>query len=90
MKRTLLINQLNNEDLERKGEIFFLIGNMSEVREHLMNVFNATDSPFYKTCIFKPNGIQLNLRIADIPKVLSLLIEEDFSVYSVFELYDPM
>ncbi|MDO5713878.1 MAG: hypothetical protein Q4Q07_05540 [Tissierellia bacterium] len=91
MKKTLLINQFNtDEDLLRKGDIFFLIGNMALNREHLLNVFNSTDSPYYKKCTFKPDGILLSIQIKDIPSVIALLIEEGFSVYNVYELYSPM
>ena len=91
MKRTLLINHLNiDEEFHRQGEIFFLIGNMNLVREHLMNVFNSMDSPYYNKCTFKQDGILLSVEIKDIPNVLVLLIQEGIKVYNVFEVYSPM
>lgn len=92
MNKTLLINRINPQDFTNlKKNIFFLIGdiNVPEVDNKLINVLNKTDLVDKNDIVFKYNGVELNITVQTIPKIISLLIKEDLSIYSVFQTYNP-
>ena len=92
MNKTLLINSINTQDFTNlKKNIFFLIGdlNIPEVDNKLINILNKTDLVDKNDMVFKYNGVELNITVQTIPAIISLLIKEDLSIYSVFQTYDP-
>ena len=90
MFKTLLINQLNTKDTGIRRKIFFLIGDMDDVQDKLLMVFNDKKSPYYGKVTFKYNGMSIILRTEEIPEVISKLVEMGIKVYSVYELYEPI
>ena len=92
MNKTLLINSINPQDFTNlKKNIFFLIGdlNMLEENNKLINILNKTDLVDKNDIVYKYNGVELNITVQTIPAIISLLIKEDLSIYSVFQTYNP-
>lgn len=92
MNKTLLINRINPQDFTNlKKNIFFLIGdiNVPEVDNKLISILNKTDLVDKNDIVYKYNGVELNITVQTIPAIISLLIKEDLSIYSVFQTYNP-
>lgn len=92
MNDILLINRIDPQDPSKeKRKIFFLLGykNIPYIDEKLTNLFKRTNIVPIKDIIYKYNGIELNITIQQIPKIIKLLTEENISIYSVFEIYNP-
>lgn len=92
MNKILLINRLdssNNSKIKRK--IFFIIGDMSfsSVENRLIDVINHSELVHSDDMLLKYNGIELNIYIQQIPDIIKLLTRENFSIYSVYERYNP-
>lgn len=90
MFKTLLINQLNTNETGIKRKVFFLIGDMDDVQNRLLEVFNGKNSPFYGRVTFRYNGMSIVLKTEEIPEVINKLVEMGIKVYSVYELYEPI
>ena len=92
MNKTLLVNRINPQDFTNiKKSIFFLIGdiNIPEVDNKLMNILNNTDLLDKGDIIFKYNGVELKISVQKIPEIIKLLNQENISVYSVYQIYNP-
>ena len=89
MFKTLLINQLNTADKNDIRKIFFLLGNMDDIRNDLLEVFNKKDSKYYGKITFRYNGISIIMSTNEIPDVIRKLIEMNIDIYSVYEAYEP-
>ncbi len=89
MIRTLLINQLNTLDRGDDRNIFFLIGNMSEVTDVLLDNFNTVESPYYGKGTLRYNGMTLNISTDQIPEVVRKLVDLGLDIYGIYELYEP-
>lgn len=92
MNKILLINRLNpNENSNIKKRMFFLLGemNFSSTESRLKEMLDKIDILKKEDIIYKYNGVVLNIATQQIPKILKMLLNEDFSVYSIYELYTP-
>lgn len=92
MNKTLLINRVNPQDFTKiKKRIFFLIGDMNNpaTENKLAKVINESEYFDVQNTVYKYNGVELSIGVQDIPQVIKLLAKEDFSIFSVYELYSP-
>lgn len=92
MNKTLLINKVNPQDFtKQKKKIFFLIGdtNVPEVENHLMNALSNSGLIEDQDIVHKYNGVELFIDAQTIPVIIKLLSKEGFSIYGVYELYNP-
>lgn len=90
MHNTLLVNKIEMDDSQKKVEVFFQIGQMNKVRDKIMDFFNDPDSKIYERCLYRYNGIILNIKIEDIPTLVSSLVALDVEIYSIFQPYKPI
>lgn len=86
MHDTLLIKTIE-PDSKGFRNVFFQIGNMQTHREQLLDLLNGPESPYAGRCLFRFNGVRLQLEAREIPTVLAFLLEEGMKVYSVYEPY---
>jgi hypothetical protein len=92
LNNNLLINRINPKDYSNiKKKIFFLIGrlNVPGEEDRVMSVLNNMDILEKGDIIYKYNGIELNIKIKQIPKIIKTLSKNNIDIYSVFERYDP-
>lgn len=92
MNDILLINRLSSRnDSKEKKKIFFVIGDMnsSSIEDKLMDVINDSNLIQAEDMVLKYNGIELNIHIQLIPIIVELLAKEGFSIYGVYERYNP-
>jgi hypothetical protein len=92
MYKTLLINKLNPQDFtKKKKNIFFLIGgiNVPTIENKLVDILNNSDLLSENEIIYKYNGVELKIDVQAIPEIIKLLSKEEFSIYSVYEIYNP-
>lgn len=89
MFKTLLINQLNTTDTGDRRKIFFLLGNMDDIRSDLLEVFNSKDSKYYGKTTFRYNGVSIMMSTNEIPNVIKKLVDMGIDLYSVYEIYEP-
>lgn len=92
MNKILLINRLDPQDYSQiKDKVFFMIGGMNipSVENRLIDVIN--DSNIIKTedMVLKYNGIELNINVQQIPVIIKLLSNQNFSIYGVYQVYNP-
>lgn len=92
MNKILLINRLdssNNSNIKKK--IFFIIGdmNLSSVENKLIDVINHSELVDSDDMLLKYNGIELSIYIQQIPDIVKLLTRENFSIYGIYERYNP-
>lgn len=91
MNDVLLVRKINpDESLETYRTITVNLGQMHKAStcDTIVEVLEALDFIRLSSLIIKYNGITLDIKTADIPKLLSALIENDILVYSVYELYN--
>ena len=92
MNNTLLINRIETGDpSNNKKKIFFLLGklNISGERDSIIRILNNMDILGKTDIIYKYNGVELNIRVKEIPKIIKTLSKNDIEIYSVFETYNP-
>lgn len=93
MNNILLINRINpNDDNNNsKKKIFFLLGgmNFSSAEIRLKELLDKIDILDKKDIIYKYNGVLLDITTKEIPSIIKELIEGDFSIYSIYEIYTP-
>lgn len=92
MNKTLLINRINPQDYTKyKKNMFFLIGDMNvpSLEDKLVNVLNNSGLLDISDIVYKYNGVELNVDVQKIPKIIKLLSASDISIYSVYEIYEP-
>ncbi|MGO1581382.1 MAG: hypothetical protein ACTHWZ_08260 [Peptoniphilaceae bacterium] len=89
MIKTLLINQIDTIDDYKNRNIFFLIGNMEEATDVLLDNFNSVNCKYYGRSTLKYNGIKLNITTKEIPELVRLLVGLGLDIYGVYELYEP-
>lgn len=92
MNEIMLINRLDADDeSSEKKRIFFIIGEMNKASTenklidilYNMNIIKSED------LILKYNGIELYIRIQEIPKIVKKLSNENILIYSIYQTYDP-
>ena len=92
MNKILLINRLDPQDYsEDKNKVFFMIGDMNipSVENKLIDVINNSSTIRQDDMVLKYNGIELKISIQQIPIVAKLLNDEGFSIYGIYQLYNP-
>ena len=92
MNKILLINRLNPQDYsEQKNKDFFMIGGMNipSVENRLIDVINDSSIIGPNDMVLKYNGIELRISTQQIPVVAKLLNDENFSIYGIYQLYNP-
>lgn len=92
MNKILLINRLNPQDYsDEKKKIFFILGGMNipTVEEKLINILNESSILGVDDILYKYNGVELDISVQQIPVIIKLLTNNNISIYSVYEIYDP-
>ena len=92
MNKILLINRLDPQDYSQvKNKVFFMIGGMDKpsVENKLIDVINDSNIIKQNDMVLKYNGIELRISIQQIPIVAKLLNSENFSIYGIYQLYNP-
>ncbi len=92
MNNILLINRLDPQDYSpTKNKVFFMIGGMNipAVENRLIDVINDSKIIESDDMVLKYNGIELNISVQQIPIIAKLLCDENFSIYGIYELYNP-
>lgn len=92
MNKIMLMNRINPQDYSKeKKKIFFSIGgmNITAVENKILDALHKEGFIKEDNLVLKYNGIELKIRIQEIPEVVKLLTKEDIAIYSIFELYNP-
>lgn len=92
MNNILLINRLDpNDNSNIKKKMFFLLGgmNFSSTETKLKEILGKIDYLKKEDIIYKYNGVVLDITTQEIPNVIKYLMDFNFSIYSVYELYTP-
>jgi hypothetical protein len=92
LNKTLLINRIDPHNYSNdKRKIFFLIGrlNIKSEEDRLMEILNSIDILEKTDIIYKYNGVVLNIKLKQIPKINKILAKKDIEIYSIFEMYNP-
>lgn len=92
MYKTLLVSRVNPQDFTGiKKKVFFLIGDMNnpEIENKLARVIRESEFFDIQDTVYKYNGVELTIEVQKIPQVIKLLSKEDFSIFSVYEVYSP-
>lgn len=92
MYKSLLINKINPQDFTKgKKRMFFLIGDMNilATEDRLVKLLNKSGLLEISDILFKYNGIELSIDVQTIPEIVKLLAKENFSIYSIYEVYSP-
>ena len=90
MFKTLLINQISVTDSGDSKKIFFLLGDMENIQNRLLEVFNNKNSKYYGKITFRYNGISIIMSTNEIPDVIRELVQMGIDIYSVYEVYEPI
>lgn len=89
---TLLISRINPQDYSNtKKKIFFLIGKLNIPNEEklISSVLKNVNTLEETDIVYKYNGVELNIEIKQIPKIISVLCKNNIDVFSIFETYNP-
>lgn len=92
MNEILLINRLNPKNYtSQKKRIFFLMGglNLPATEVKLVNLLDKLDTVKKEEIVHKYNGVELFITTQDIPRIIKLLVDNNLSIYSVYEIYNP-
>ncbi len=92
MNKILLINRLNPQDYtDKKRKIFFTLGGMNipSVDEKLIRLLNESGILNVNDILYKYNGVELNISVQQIPTIIKLLVQNNISIYSIYEIYNP-
>lgn len=92
MNKILLINRLDPQNYSQtKNKVFFMIGGMNipSVENRLIDVINDSNIIKPDDMVLKYNGIELTIAIQQIPAIAKLLNNENFSIYGIYQLYNP-
>ena len=92
MNRILLIDRIDPRDLSStKNKVFFMIGGMDipSIENKLIDTINESGIIEPEDMVLKYNGIELNIAVQEIPRVVKLLIDKNFYIYGVYQIYNP-
>ncbi|HHV38956.1 MAG TPA: hypothetical protein GXX70_05635 [Tepidimicrobium sp.] len=92
MNKILLINRLDpQKDSDTKDKVFFMIGDMNKpsAENRLIDVLNRTEIISCEDIVLKYNGVELDIKVQHIPKIVKKLVNEDFDIYGIYQLYNP-
>lgn len=63
--------------------------NIPTVEEKLINILNESGILGVDDILYKYNGVELDISVQQIPVIIKLLTNNNISIYSVYEIYDP-
>ena len=92
MNKILLIDRIDPSDLSgTKNKVFFMIGGMDipSIENKLIDIINESGIIAPDDMVLKYNGIELNITVQEIPRVVKLLTDKNFSIYGVYQIYNP-
>lgn len=92
MNKILLINRLKPDDFsENRHRIFFKIGDMKNpyTENRLIDVLHNSHIIEAQDFVLKYNGVELFIRTEQIPIIIKLLCDNNFSIYEVYHPYNP-
>ncbi|MCK9443323.1 MAG: hypothetical protein M0Q14_02130 [Tissierellaceae bacterium] len=92
MNKIMLISKLNPQDYtEEKRKVFFSLGGMNipSVENRIIDILQNSGLIGLNDIILKYNGIELNITTQQIPSIIRLLCEENISIYSIYQFYNP-
>lgn len=92
MNKILLINRLNpEEDSHIKNKVFFMIGGMKKpsAENRLIDVINESGVVECEDIVLKYNGVELYISIQEIPTIVKTLVNKNFDIYGIYQLYNP-
>ena len=92
MNEILLINRINSKDYSNdKKKVNFIIGgmNLPSIESRLVDLLNQYEDLSKNDIIYKYNGVELDITTQQIPIILKLLTNNNISIYSIFEVYNP-
>lgn len=92
LNNTLLINRIDPENYSNnKKKVFFLLERPNTIAEEdrIMGIISNMPMLEKTDIIYKYNGVELNIKIKEIPKIIKELSKNDIGIYSVFEMYNP-
>lgn len=92
MNKILLINRLDlQKDTDTKDKVFFMIGDMNKpsAENRLIDVLNRTGIISCEDIVLKYNGVELDIKVKHIPEIVKKLVNEDFDIYGIYQLYNP-
>lgn len=92
MNKILLINRIDPRDYSHtKSKVFFMIGGMNipTLENKLIDIINESDIIGPDDMVLKYNGIELNISVQQIPVITKLLVDNNFSIYGIYQLYNP-
>lgn len=92
MNKIMLISKLNPQDYtEDKKKIFFSLGGMNipTIENKIIDVLHKSGLVGLNDIVLKYNGIELNITTQQIPNIVKLLCNENISIYSIYQFYNP-
>ncbi|WP_313756221.1 hypothetical protein [Tissierella sp.] len=92
MNKIMLISKLNPQDYtEEKKKIFFSLGGMNipTIENKIIDVLHKSGLIGLNDIVLKYNGIELNITTQQIPSIVRLLCNENISIYSIYQFYNP-
>ncbi|MBU5256275.1 hypothetical protein [Tissierella praeacuta] len=92
MNKIMLISKLNPQDYtEEKKKIFFSLGGMNipTIENKIIDVLHKSGLVGLNDIVLKYNGIELNITTQQIPSIVRLLCNENISIYSIYQFYNP-
>ena len=92
MNKILLINRTNPKDFSSdKKRICFIVGGMNipSIENKLIELLNKSGKLEPNDITYKYNGVELNISTQEIPVISKMLLNNNISIYSIFEVYNP-
>ncbi|WMM25624.1 hypothetical protein RBU61_02860 [Tissierella sp. MB52-C2] len=92
MNKIMLISRLNPQDYtEERRKIFFLLGDTNNViiENKIIDIIHNLGEVDLNDIVLKYNGIELNIATQQIPIIVKLLCNENISIYSIYQYYNP-
>ncbi len=92
MNKIMLISKLNPQDYtDEKKKIFFSLGGMNipTIENKIIDILTKSKLVGLNDIVLKYNGIELNITTQQIPSIVKLLCNENISVYSIYQFYNP-
>jgi hypothetical protein len=92
MNKIMLISRLNPQDYtEERRKIFFLLGDTNDViiENKIIDIIHNLGEVDLNDIVLKYNGIELNIATQQIPIIVKLLCNENISIYSIYQYYNP-
>lgn len=89
MLGTQLINLIDINNKNQRRKIFFLIGDMYNVRGKILDYWDNSSALGSQGATLCYNGVTLVLRTDEIPEAIKQFVSLGIDIYGVYELYEP-